>query len=130
MTEPQEDVTQLLLDWRAGKQGALDRLTPHVYQELHRLASRYMRRERRDHTLQTTALLHEAYARLIHADVPWQDRVHFYAVAARAMRQILVDHAKARRSAKRGKGQAPLPLDEGSRSPPRPQPTSSSWTRR
>lgn len=97
-------VTQLLGEWRSGDRQALDRLTPIVYEELRRLARHYMRSERSDHTLQATGLVHEAFARLAGAEVPWQDRAHFFAVAARLMRRILIDHAKARRSEKRGGG--------------------------
>lgn len=106
-------VTELLQDWRSGKDGALEQLTPLVYDELRRLAARHMRAERPDHTLQATALVNEAFVRLVSADVSWQDRAHFYAVAARLMRRILIDHAKAARSAKRGAGVKPLELDEG-----------------
>jgi len=103
---PTTNVTQLLLDWRAGKQEALDRLMPVVYDELRRLASRYMRSERREHTLQATALVNEAYLRMVDMKVSWQDRAHFFAVAARLMRRLLVDHARAHQRAKReGDGQ-------------------------
>src|SRR5688500_1201217 len=103
MTE-RNSVTQLLQDWRAGQSDALERLTPLVYEELRRLAARYMRSERAGHTLQATAIVHEAYVRLIDMDVPWEDRAHFFSVAARLMRRILVDHAKQRRAEKRGAG--------------------------
>jgi len=100
------NVTQLLLDWRAGKQEALDRLMPLVYDELRRLAGRYMRGERSQHTLQATALVNEAYLRMVDMKVSWQDRAHFFAVAARLMRRLLVDHARAHHRAKReGSGQ-------------------------
>ena len=103
---PTTNVTQLLLDWRAGKQDALDRLMPVVYDELRRLASRYMRSERRQHTLQATALVNEAYLRMVDMKVSWQDRAHFFAVAARLMRRLLVDHARAHHRVKReGNGQ-------------------------
>jgi RNA polymerase sigma factor (TIGR02999 family) len=105
-------VTQLLKDWRGGDAEALGRLLPHVYDELRRLARRHMRGERGDHTLQTTGLVHEAYVRLVHSDVPWEDRVHFFAVAAGLMRRILVDHAKANRRQKRGGGARRITLDE------------------
>src|SRR5438270_792635 len=95
-------VTRLLTKWRSGDADALERLTPLVYEELRNLARRYMRRERAGHTLQATAVVNEAFVRLIGMDVPWHDRVHFFAVAARLMRRILVDHAKARSRAKRG----------------------------
>ena len=87
-------VTQLLIDWRRGDARALDRLLPIVYEEMRQLAQGYMRRERADHTLQATALVHEAYSRLVGMEIDWQDRVHFFAVAARTMRRILVDHAR------------------------------------
>ncbi|MBC7983129.1 MAG: sigma-70 family RNA polymerase sigma factor [Candidatus Obscuribacterales bacterium] len=100
--KPDAGVTRLLSAWRAGDVHALERLTPLVYDELRELARRYMRRERPNHTLQATAVVHEAFVRLVGMDVPWQDRGHFYAVAARLMRRILVDHAKARHRVKRG----------------------------
>jgi len=99
---PDIGVTRLLSAWRSGDAQALDRLTPLVYDELRELARRYMRRERPNHTLQATAVVHEAFVRLVGMNVPWQDRGHFYAVAARLMRRILVDHAKARHRVKRG----------------------------
>jgi RNA polymerase sigma factor (TIGR02999 family) len=111
VTEP-ADVTTLLRAWRSGNQSALDRMVPLVYDELRAIAARLMRGERADHTLQATALVHEAYARLVSADVDWRDRSHFFAVAARQMRRILVDHAKARSRAKRGGGGARLTLEE------------------
>lgn len=95
-------VTRLLSAWRSGDSAALQRLTPLVYDELRNLARRYMRSERAGHTLQATAVVNEAFVRLLDMDVPWQDRVHFFAVAARLMRRILVDHAKARSRVKRG----------------------------
>jgi RNA polymerase sigma factor (TIGR02999 family) len=94
-------VTALLLAWRAGDQTALDRLMSLVHDELHRLAQRCMRGERPDHTLQATALVNEAYLRLADADVDWKDRAHFFAVAATAMRRILVDYARSRGRKKR-----------------------------
>jgi RNA polymerase sigma factor (TIGR02999 family) len=94
-------VTQLLRDWREGQSDALDRLTPLVYDELRRLADRFMKRERPGHTLQATAIVHEAYERLTDMDIPWADRQHFFSIAARLMRRILVDHAKQRASNKR-----------------------------
>lgn len=100
-SEPQ-GATALLLKWRAGDRDALDRLLPVVYDELSDLAHHALRHERADHTLQTRALVHEAYLRLIDAEVPYQDRAHFMAVAARAIRRILVDHARLRRRQKRG----------------------------
>jgi len=112
MSESPPDVTALLRAFGSGNAGALDELTPLVYQELRRLARRAMRKERRDQTLQTTALVHEAFVRLVDVKVDWQDRIHFFALASRMMRRILVDHAKARRAAKRGGSADPLPLDE------------------
>ena len=94
----------MLLEWRSGNQEALDRLMPLVYDELRRLANRYMRSERPEHTLQATALVNEAYLRLVDMKVSWQDRAHFFAVAARLMRRLLVDHARANQRAKRESG--------------------------
>ncbi len=105
-------ITQLLHQWSGGDKAALDALMPVVYDQLHRLASRCIRAERPDHTLRATALVHEAYLRLIDADVAWQDRVHFFAVSARILRRILVDHAKSNRRQKRGGGAEMIPLDE------------------
>lgn len=107
-----KDVTQLLADWRNGDAAALDQLMPLVYRELRHLAEHYMRSERTDHTLQPTALVHEAYLRLVQIDVDWQDRVHFFAIAAQVMRRILVDHARKHRYAKRGAGARKVALDE------------------
>ncbi len=97
-------VTRLLLDWRAGDREALGKLTPIVYQELRRLAHGYMRGEPRGHLLQTTALVHEAYMRLVGEDINWEGREHFFAIAARQMRRILVDYARRHRAQKRGGG--------------------------
>jgi len=108
-----ESVTQLLSAWRGGDSNALERLTPLVYEELRRLAGRYMKSERQGHTLQATAVVHEAFVRMVDMEVPWQDRAHFYAVAARMMRRILVDHAKAHRRLKRGGPVTTLSFDEG-----------------
>ena len=106
------EVTRLLGAWRAGEGGAEDRLLPLVYDDLRRLASHLMGRERPDHTLQPTALVHEAYLRLAGGRQPrWRDRLHFFSVAARTMRRTLVDHARARGAAKRGAGAARLSLD-------------------
>jgi RNA polymerase sigma-70 factor, ECF subfamily len=108
----QVNVTQLLQDWRLGDQSALDKLMPLVYEELHRLAHKYMAREQSGHTLQTTALVNEAYVRLIDAQhVDWKDRSHFFAISASLMRRILVDFARSRNSDKRGKGNFHLELD-------------------
>ena len=106
MTTPAtKQVTELLLAWSQGDQAALDQLMPLVYEELHRLANRHLRRERPGHTLQTTALVHEAYFRLIdQKKVSWQNRTQFFAVAAQLMRRILVDYARRRHYAKRGGG--------------------------
>src|SRR6202030_3607951 len=96
--------TQLLTEWRSGQPQALDRLTPLVYDELRRLARGYMRAERGSHTLQATAVVHEAFLRLIQANVDLQDRAHFFALASRLMRRVLVDHAKSRSRLKRNAG--------------------------
>ncbi len=106
-------VTQLLRAWKGGDEPALEQLTPLVHDELRRVARRYMRRERVDHTLQPTALINEAYVRLIDIrQTQWQDRAHFFAVAARLMRRILIDHARSHASLKRGAGARKLSLDE------------------
>jgi RNA polymerase sigma factor (TIGR02999 family) len=106
-------LTQLLLDWSNGNRAALEELTPLVHEELHRLAHHYMRRERADHTLQTTALVNEAYLRLIdQKHVQCQNRTDFFAIAAQLMRHILVDHARSRQSLKRGGGARRVSLDE------------------
>ena len=113
VTSSREHVTQLLVDWGHGNKEALDKLTPIVYAELHKLAESYLRRERDAATLQPTALVHEAYIRLVAQDLPdWQSRAHFFGVAAQLMRQILVDNARKHRSAKRGGGAAKVPLTE------------------
>ncbi len=107
------EVTRLLLEWKGGDAAALDRLLPLVYAELRRIAARHLRHERPGHTLQPTALVHEAYLRLVSApELEWQDRAHFFGVAARLMRQILVDHARARQRAKRGGEVRKVSLDE------------------
>ncbi len=107
-----EDVTQLLIAWRDGKPQALSRLIPVVYDELRRLAGGQLRRERSDHSLQATALVHEAYLRLVDKTHPrWQGRVHFFAVAAQQMRRVLVDHARRHKAAKRGGGAAKVPIE-------------------
>jgi RNA polymerase sigma factor (TIGR02999 family) len=114
MGEPSPtDLTRLLLDWSRGDKTALDRLMPLVYDELRALAERSLRHERSGHTLQGTALVHEAYLKLVdQRQVRWQDRAHFFAVAAQLMRRILVDHARRHGAAKRGSGQPRHPLDE------------------
>ena len=107
------EVTQLLIDWSNGRQDAVEPLFPLVYEELRRLAHRYMRRERPGHTLQTTAVVHEAYLRLIDQNhVQWQNRAHFFAIAARLMRRILITHAQSHAYAKRGGGALKVSLDE------------------
>jgi RNA polymerase sigma-70 factor, ECF subfamily len=109
----QQRVTELLLRWSQGDDAALAELTPLVYEELRRLAHRQMAAERTDHTLQTTALVNEAYLRLADQTNPrWQNRAHFFAVAARAMRRILVSYARSQRSQKRGAGAIKIELDE------------------
>ena len=115
MTPFHHNVTHLLKEWSAGDQEALDRLLPLVYEELRRQATRYLRRERPGHTLQTTDLINEAYLRLVEAqDVPWQSRAHFFGVAANLMRRILVEHARRREADKRGGSLIRVPLDEAS----------------
>ena len=107
------EVTALLLDWSEGDRDALDRLLPVVYSELRRIAGGYLRRERRDHTLQATALVHEVYVRVIdQRQVRWQNRAHFLAIASQLMRRILVDHARRRHASKRGGPHVTLSLDE------------------
>jgi RNA polymerase sigma factor (TIGR02999 family) len=107
------EITALLADWSRGDQAALDRLLPIVYDELRGLASAYMRRERPEHLLQTTALVHEAYLRLVDRErVSFQNKAQFYAVAAQVMRRVLVDYARTRDRAKRGHGVAPLALED------------------
>jgi RNA polymerase sigma-70 factor, ECF subfamily len=112
-TAPQNEITRLLLRWSRGEQAALEQLLPVVYDELYKLALGYLRRERHGHTLQPTALINEAYLRLIRQDFPeWQSRRHFYGVAAQLMRQILVEYARARAADKRGGGGQKFSLDE------------------
>src|SRR6476661_8574938 len=108
------DVTQLLVAWSNGDEAAGDELIPLIYEELHRLAHRYMNRERPRHTLQTSALVHEAFIRLVdQRNVHWQNRSHFFGIAAQMMRRILVDYARSRNFAKRGGGAVKLSLEEG-----------------
>jgi RNA polymerase sigma factor (TIGR02999 family) len=109
-----QTVVQLLHAWREGDAEAPDRLMPLVYDELRRLARAQMKREREGHTLQPTALAHEAYARLIGAELEWRDKVHFLSVAARVMRRVLIEHARARKSEKRGGDQLRVTLTEES----------------
>lgn len=107
------DVTQLLLDWKAGDADALDRLMPVVTEELHRRARHYLRRERVGHTLQPTALVNEAFLRLVDTKrIRWQNRAHFFAITARIMRRILVDHARRHHAEKRGDHAVKVPLEE------------------
>jgi len=110
---PTHEITQWLTDWSNGDRSALEKLTPLVYRELHRVAQAYMQGERVGHALQTTALVNEAYLRLIEADrQSWENRAHFYAVAAKLMRHILVDFARSRDRMKRGRGLEQVSLDE------------------
>jgi RNA polymerase sigma factor (TIGR02999 family) len=103
MPQAPQNVTQLLIGWSEGDKEALDKLVPLVYDELRRQAARYLRRERVGHTLQTTALIHEAYLKLVdQKNVHWQNRAHFFGIAAQLMRRILVDHARTKKRAKRG----------------------------
>jgi RNA polymerase sigma-70 factor (ECF subfamily) len=109
----EHEITQLLAEWRDGNQAALDDLYPLVYDELHRLARRYMSRERKGHTLQTTALINEAYVRLVdQRNVQWANRSHFFAISAQIMRRILIDHARRQTYAKRGGGARQVSLEE------------------
>ena len=110
---PPNDVTELLVAWSDGDQAARDQLMGVVYDELHRLAHHYMKRESPGHTLQTSALVNEAFVRLVNQrDVQWRNRAHFYGIAAQMMRRILVDYARSRNYAKRGGGAAQISLDE------------------
>ena len=112
-TPRQHEITELLAEWRDGNQSALDELYPLVYNELHRLARRYMSRERKGHTLQTTALINEAYVRLVdQKNVQWANRSHFFAISAQIMRRILIDHARRHAYAKRGGGAQQVSLEE------------------
>lgn len=109
---PSQDVTRLLLQWSDGDPAALQDLLPLVYDELRQLARGYLYRERSDHTLQSTALVHEAYLRLVDQNVSWQGRAHFFGIAAQMMRRILVDHARKKNAAKRGDGICKVTLEE------------------
>ncbi len=110
---PERAVTQLLLEWKSGSKEALDLLVPLVYQELRRLADHYLRDERAAATIQPTALVHEAYLRLVSQNLPdWESRAHFFGVAAHLMRQILVDQARRRRSSKRGSGAEKISIED------------------
>src|SRR2546421_4403729 len=112
MTQDSHEVTQLLIQWSNGDKAALDKLMPLIYSELRQLAHHYMSRERPGHTLQTTALVNEAYLRLVGQDISWQSRAHFFGIAAKLMRQILVDYARRRNYAKRGANARQVSLDE------------------
>ena len=113
MNESTHDVTRLLQAWRRGDSAALDRLVPLVYEELHRLAHCYMAREWANNTLQTTALIHEAYLRLVDAnEIEWRNRVHFFAISANVMRRVLVEFARSRGTQKRGGGVRKISLEE------------------
>ena len=113
MPNPSPNVTELLRAWTAGEKAALDQLIPVVYDELRRQAARYLRRELPGHTLQTTALVNEAYVRLVdQKNVHWQNRAHFFGISAQLMRRILVDHARAKHRAKRGGSDLRVTLDE------------------
>jgi len=116
MSQPESKaskITQMLREWSDGSQEALDNLLPLVYDELHRQASRFLRKERQGHTLQTTALINEAYLKLIdQRNVNWESRTHFFAIAAQAMRRILVDYARTTHRKKRGGDDLKLPLEE------------------
>ena len=117
-TGPAADVTQLLSKWSGGDQAALDQLLPLVYGELRRLAGSYLRRERSNHTLQSTALVHEAFMRMVNQhDVQWKNRAHFFAIAAQMIRRILVDYARSQHAEKRGSGAVKLALDEALATP-------------
>jgi RNA polymerase sigma-70 factor (ECF subfamily) len=113
MTQTSQKVTKLLEDWSSGDQSVPDKLMPLVYDELRRLAHQYMRREKPGHTLQTSALVNEAYVRLVdQSEIQWESRAHFFGIAARLMRQILVDQARRRNFAKRGGGAVRVSLNE------------------
>jgi len=113
MTSSPEEVTRLLLDWGNGNKAALEQLTPLVYEELRRLAHHHMNRERRDHTLQTSALINEAYLKLTQQqNVQWQNRAQFFSIASRLMRRVLIDYARSRRFQKRGGGATQVSLEE------------------
>lgn len=113
MSQDQQLVTGLLQEWAGGNKEALDELIPLVHQQLHKLASRCLREERPDHTMRATALVNEAYMRLVDAKVTWQSRVHFFAIAARLLRRILVDYARAHNAHKRGGGLDRVDFEEG-----------------
>jgi RNA polymerase sigma factor (TIGR02999 family) len=112
-----QNVTKLLAEWSKGDRAALEALMPLVYGELRSVAGRYLRQEKQGHTLSATALVHEAYLRLVKQKLPWQSRAHFFSVAAQMMRRILVDHARSRHYAKRGGGALTLELDQAVATP-------------
>ncbi|HXI89119.1 MAG TPA: sigma-70 family RNA polymerase sigma factor [Blastocatellia bacterium] len=113
MSKAPEDITSILIRWGEGDREALDRLIPMVYDELHRIAERYFRRERADNTLQPTALVNEVYLRMVNqSGVSWQNRAHFFGIAANTMRRILVERARARNASKRGSGDYKLDLTD------------------
>ena len=113
MDQGQPEITRILRAWSGGDREAVDDLMPLVYDELHKVAARYLRKQRQDHTLQPTALVNEAYLKLIDiSSVSWQDRAHFFAVASQTMRHVLVDHARSKNRDKRGGGAQKLSLDE------------------
>lgn len=119
---PDTDITELLLAWNRGESEALDQLMPRVIAELRKVAASYLDRERTGHTLQPTALVNELYLKLVdQRRVAWNDRVHFYAAAARTMRHILVDHARGKRSGKRGSGALMLPIEAAQGLPAAPE---------
>jgi RNA polymerase sigma-70 factor, ECF subfamily len=121
MASPPQEITRLLKAWSAGDESALDELMPLVYNDLHRVAHRHIAGEREDNTLQTTALVHEAYLRLVDSkQATWKDRAHFFAVCARLMRHILVDAARSRRALKRGADVRVVELDEVMAAPAKP----------
>jgi RNA polymerase sigma factor (TIGR02999 family) len=118
MASSPDEVTRMLIEWSNGERGALDKLIPLVYGELRQIAAGVLRRERPDHTLQPTALVHEAYLRLIdQRNVNWQNRAHFFAIAAQAMRRIIVDHARRHNAVKRGGDNLRVELDEAQSQP-------------
>ena len=111
--DDESPVTQLLLDWRGGNPAALDQLLPLVYQELKKIAASYLKKERPGHTLQPTALINEAYLRLVDQQIPnLENRAHFFGVAARLMRQVLVDHARSRSASRRGGGKGKVSIED------------------
>jgi RNA polymerase sigma factor (TIGR02999 family) len=120
MESREPNITHLLENWRNGDERALSELIPLVYDELRSVASRHMRRENPGHTLQTTALVHEVYVKMVDADVSWQNRVHFFAVAAKMVRRLLVDHAKTKRRLKRGGDAVHTSLDQAASITPEP----------